>query len=235
LSKFNLFKKNKILYWFYKIQKTYKNKSPNTHFAEFGEDIIVSRIFKNFSSGTYVDIGAYHPFKGSLTYKLYKKGWNGVNIDISEGSIDLFNIARPRDKNINCAISNFTGETVYFENSPINQQNSLIKCDENQKQKKIKCYKLSDLLNTQNIFKVDYMNIDTEGNELDILKGINFQNINPLLFTIEDNSFNSNEQTKKNKINLMNNNNYELINIVGVTMFFIKKDMINKIHDLIRI
>ena len=86
-----------------------------------------------------------------------------------------------------------------------------------------------------NINKVDYINIDTEGNELDIIKEINFQIIKPLLFTIEDNFFNSNQEIKKEKINFMNDNNYTLINIIGVTMFFLKKDMTNKIHDLIKI
>ena len=65
---------NKFLYFFYKLQKLYKSKSPNTHFAEFAEDVMVNRIFKNQDKGTYIDIGAYHPFKGSLTYTLFKKG-----------------------------------------------------------------------------------------------------------------------------------------------------------------
>ena len=56
----------------YKIQKIYKNKKPNYHYAEFAEDVMINRIFNNISSGFYVDIGAYHPFKGSLTYNLYK-------------------------------------------------------------------------------------------------------------------------------------------------------------------
>ena len=38
---------NKFLYFFYKLQKLYKNKSPNSHFAEFAEDVMVNRIFKN--------------------------------------------------------------------------------------------------------------------------------------------------------------------------------------------
>ena len=78
---------------------------------------MVNRIFKNITKGFYIDIGAYHPYKGSLTYNLYKKGWTGANIDLSKTSIDLFNIARPKDININCAVSNFSGDTHYFENS----------------------------------------------------------------------------------------------------------------------
>ena len=235
MSKINFFKKNKFLYWIYKIQKIYRNKKGNKHYAEFGEDIMINRIFTNINNGTYVDIGAYHPIKGSLTYNLYKKGWSGVNIDLSATSIDLFNIVRTRDVNINCAISNFSGETFYYENSPINQQNSLISTDKSQKKIKIRSYKLDEILTLNNINKIDFINIDTEGNELDILKSINFNRINPFLFSIEENSFFLENDSKKAKISFMKEKNYELINIIGVTMFFVKKDSIASINDWIKI
>ena len=235
MSNINFFKKNKLLYWFYKIQKIYKNKKPNHHYAEFAEDIMVSRIFKNLKNGFYLDIGAYHPYKGSLTYNLYKSGWNGMNFDISLSSIDLFNIARPRDININCAISDFNGETYYYENSAINQQNSLINSNNKQKKIKVDSYKLSEILKLHNIDKVDFINIDTEGTELKVLTGIDFKTVNPFLLTIEDNSFNLKNVNKEKKINFLREKKYELINIIGVTMFFVKKDNIDKISELIKI
>ena len=229
------FRKNRFLYWLYKIQKIYKNKKPNLHYAEFAEDVMVNRILKKIKKGFYVDIGAYHPYKGSLTYNLYNRKWKGINLDISKSSIDLFNIARPSDININCAVSEFNGETFYYENSPINQQNSLIPQDENQKKIKIQSYKLSEILKMQNINSVDYINIDTEGNELEVLMGIDFSKINPTLFTIEDNSFDLNNEIKKKKIIYLKEKNYELINIIGVTMFFVKKDSVSEISELIKI
>ena len=229
------FRQNRFFYWLYKIQKIYKNKKPNSHYAEFAEDVMVSRILKKIKKGFYVDIGAYHPYKGSLTYNLYNRKWNGMNLDISKSSIDLFNIARPSDININCAVSEFNGETYYYENSPINQQNSLISQDDNQKKIKIQSYKLSEILKMQNINSVDYINIDTEGTEMDVIKGINFDNIQPILFTIEDNSFEKNEKEKLEKISFMEKKNYELINFIGVTMFFVKKEIVTKINSLIKI
>ena len=229
------FRQNRFFYWLYKIQKIYKNKKPNSHYAEFAEDVMVNRILKKIKKGFYVDIGAYHPYKGSLTYNLYNRKWNGMNLDISKSSIDLFNIARPSDININCAVSEFNGETYYYENSPINQQNSLISQDDNQKKIKIQSYKLSEILKMQNINSVDYINIDTEGNELEVLMGIDFDKINPTLFTIEDNSFDLNNEIKKKKIIFLKEKNYELINIIGVTMFFVKKDSVSLISDLIKI
>ena len=185
INKYN----NKFLYFFYKLQKLYKNKSPNAHFAEFAEDVMVNRIFKNQDKGTYIDIGAYHPFKGSLTYTLFKKGWKGTNVDLSKTSIDLFKMARPNDVNICCAISNKTEKKIYFENSPINQQNSLIKQNNEQREIEIQAYTLDDLLISRNIENPDYLNIDTEGNEMDVLEGVNFDKINPKLITIEENDF----------------------------------------------
>ena len=235
MDKEKFLRSNKLLYWLYKIQKIYKNKKPNIHYGEFGEDIMVNRFFKNKEIGLYIDIGAYHPFKGSLTQKLYKKGWHGVNIDISKTSIDLFKIARPKDININCAIGKVTEETIFFENSKINQQNSLIRQNLNQKEVEIKCYELNDILIFNKIEKVDYINIDTEGTELDVLKGLNFQKIKPSLLTIEDNDFDLDSDSKKEKIDYMKNQGYVLINNIGVTMFFFKKEDIKRISNLIKI
>ena len=134
MSNINFFKRNKFLYWIYKIQKIYKNKKPNFHYAEFAEDTMVNRILKNFNKGFYLDVGAYHPYKGSLTQN-QRHVVGEVLILISKSSIDLFNIARPKDININCAVSDFNGEIINMKIS-INQQNSLI--NQNEKQKKLK-------------------------------------------------------------------------------------------------
>lgn len=225
-------KKIKFFNWIYKIQKIYKNSFPNKHFAQFGEDILVSTIFRNIKKGFYVDIGAYHPFKGSLTYNLYKKGWQGVNIDLSKASIELFQIARPSDTNINCAISSENKETFYYENSPINQQNSLTKQSDNQKKISINSYKLETILKKNGFQKVDYINIDTEGNEIEILRSVDFEKVKPILITLEDNSFIIDSEQKVEKIKFMKENNYELINIIGVTLFFLRKDYLNTLQEI---
>ena len=226
---------NKFLYFFYKLQKLYKGKLPNSHFAEFAEDVMVNRIFKNQNKGTYIDIGAYHPFKGSLTYTLFKKGWEGTNIDLSKTSIDLFKMARPKDINVCCAISNKTEKKTYYQNSPINQQNSLIKQNSDQREIEIQAYTLDDLLTSRNIKSPDYLNIDTEGNEMEILEGINFKKFNPKLITIEENNFFEISKLKNEKIDFMNERNYTLINIIGVTMFFYQRTHLDKISEDIKI
>ena len=58
-----------------------------------GEDLFIDNFFKN-KRGLYVDVGAYHPLELSNTYLLYKRKWEGINIDINSLSIEYFNFLR---------------------------------------------------------------------------------------------------------------------------------------------
>jgi hypothetical protein len=53
--------------------------------------LILRRIFEHKQKGFYVDVGAYHPFLFSNTYIFYLRGWRGINIDATPGSMKLFN------------------------------------------------------------------------------------------------------------------------------------------------
>ena len=78
---------------------------------------------KKKKNGIYLDIGCFNPFMYSNTCLLHKKGWSGINIDINPTSIDLFNIARPKDINL-CTTINETKKkfNVYLDDpfSPVN-------------------------------------------------------------------------------------------------------------------
>ena len=227
--------KNKLFYFFYKILKIYRNKKPSVHYGEFAEDVFINRLFKNVDKGFYVDVGCYHPFKGSLTAKLYEKNWHGINIDISKTSIDLFKIVRKKDINLNLAISNFDGETYYYENSPINQQNSLIQTNDLQKKIKIQCFTLDTVLKNKDLEEFDFLNIDVEGNELEVLKGFNLKKFKPKLITIENNDLTINEYLESEVCKILIKSDYTLVNKIGVTNFFMPNQLAHKILDLIKI
>lgn len=227
--------KNKLFYYFYKLLKIYRNKKPSIHYGEFGEDVFINRIFKDIKIGRYVDVGCYHPYKGSLTAQLYKKGWNGINIDLSKSSIDLFNIVRKKDINLNLAISDFDGETNYYENSPINQQNSLIKDNDNQKKIKIQCKRLSSILLENHYNSFEYLNIDVEGSEQNVINGIDLGKYRPILITIENNNLHLKDYIDSEIYNILIKNNYTFINKTGVTNFFLKNEYAKNFLKLISI
>ena len=224
-----------FFYYLYKLLKIHRNKKPSTHFGEFGEDIFIERILKGFGRGVYVDVGCYHPFKGSLTNKLYKKNWSGLNIDLSKTSIDLFNIVRTRDTNLNFAVTNYDGETFYYENSPINQQNSLLKNNENQKKTKIKCFSLNTILQENKIDKFQFLNIDVEGSELNVIKGVDLTKYRPILISIENNDLLPKDYFESEIYKILIENNYVFINKIGVTNFFIADNLANEFMNLIEI
>ena len=230
----NFFLKSNFFYFFYKIIKILRNSKKSKHLGEFGEDVFVRRFFKKYEKGTYVDVGAYHPIKGSLTFDLYKKNWSGINIDLSKISIDLFKISRPRDINLRAAITDYDGKTFYYENSPINQQNSMI---ENAQAKKIEidCFKLNSILDENKIKKIDYLNIDAEGNDYKVISSFDFKRFKPQLVSIEFNNYDIDKLLESDIHIFMSNNEYKLISKFGVTCFYVENNTVSDVHEIMKI
>jgi len=187
------------------------------------EDIFINKFFKNKNNGFYVDIGAYHPLELNNTCLLHQKGWSGINIDVNSLSIDYFNFLRPADVNINIAISNKKkSETLYYqkEKSPLNTLNfnqaNKAFGKKKYKRKKILTYNLTTTINKTKYKnkRIDFLNIDTEGFDLNALKGLNFRVYKPKLICIEITSYFSPSRNlvKKHKIyKFLNKKKYKLI------------------------
>jgi FkbM family methyltransferase len=82
--------------------------------SQFGEDMVLRYLTADTTEGFYVDVGAHHPVYGSNTYHFYRRGWRGINIDASPGSIELLNLLRPRDVNIEACLSSREGEDIEY-------------------------------------------------------------------------------------------------------------------------
>ena len=142
--------------------------------------------------GFYIDIGCYHPLKYSQTYKLYKLGWSGINLDISKESIDLFESFRSKDKNLNIGISNKAGFENFYFTKKISTTNSLnnkyLKESINFKKKflrKIQTQTIDQLFEENNISEVDFLKIDCEGMDLSIIKTLDFSKYKINFLSIE--------------------------------------------------
>lgn len=76
--------------------------------------MILRRHFEGRGPGTYVDVGAHHPWRFSNTYWFYRRGWSGLNIDATPGSMDAFRRARPRDRNVEAAVAGVARTITFF-------------------------------------------------------------------------------------------------------------------------
>ena len=205
---------------------------PKKTYSSFGEDIAVRHFFKNKKKGFYVDIGCYHPLEGSNTYLLYKDGWHGLNVDINERSIQLFNVSRKRDLNFNYAISSESKKVKVFYRKQINMLNTIVKKKALTSFKKgfkssyIKAVTLNYLFKTANMKnnKIDFLNIDVEGNELKVLKSLNFKSYTPKLICIEIHNFkrieNENFYKSTQIYKFLMKKNYELFWRKGFSFIF---------------
>ena len=158
-----------------------------------GEDIFILNYFKNKNNGFYIDVGCYHPLHRNNTFLLHKNGWSGINIDIHQFSIDLFNYLRPDDVNLNCAVSNLNGVTKMFyqkklsQLSTIDEKQAKIAFQGNIKTSEIKCFTLDAILEKLkfNEKKIDLLDIDVEGGDLKVLKGFSLEKFKPELICVE--------------------------------------------------
>ena len=180
------------------------------------EDTAVLNYFKNKRNGFYVDVGCYHPIHRNNTYLLHKKNWNGINIDTSEFSIDLFNFIRPKDLNYNCAISNKNEIIKLFYQKKLSQL-STTEIDQAKivfqgdiKETEIQAFTLDEILNRDKYknFKIDFLDIDVEGADLKVLEGLSFEIYKPELVCVEIHE----KEIKQSVIyNFLINKDYELI------------------------
>ena len=218
------------LYFFLKILKKSKKRY---HYADNGEDIIIQGLFNHKKNGFYIDVGCYHPVRASLTHLLYKKGWKGVNIDISKDTINLFNIARPNDKNINIGIADKEGEDFYYQSSHINQANSF-KFYDNVKKVKVQITTLDNIIKNLGIEKIDFLNIDVEYRDFKALQGLNLNNVRPSLIAIEDNdAYDIADVTNSDIYKYMKNKEYFLYSKLNCTNFYLDKKYKSNLNDIL--
>ena len=207
--------------------------------SQFGEDKKILSLFNNIERGTYLDLGCFHPIRSNNTYLMYKKGWGGINIDLNPLTIELFNVARPTDINICAAVSNKKSfKSLFFDN----ELSSLNTISENHtlflnkafgkkdlKKRKIKTTTLKNILNKCNIKEVDFMNIDIEGHELEVLKNLDFKKLNIKVICVEIvdyENYSKKIKTNKSKIlKIMKKNNFILKFKTFVNYIFVKKNV----------
>src|ERR1700752_1138868 len=150
-------------------------------YSQEGEDLILDAYLSTNGPGFYVDVGAHHPKRFSNTYRLYLQGWRGLNIDANPGSMRMFRLLRPRDINVEVAVSSVSKElTYYIFNEPalntFDEQLALKRAAEKpffiKQEVKIMSLPLVKLLDqyVPHNVKIDLLTVDVEGFDYDVLQ-----------------------------------------------------------------
>ena len=240
----NFLKKNKRsnLLFNKNLFKLIKRKKIDISFSQNFEDLILKRLLSSRNI-FYVDVGANSPIINSNTMLFYLKGYRGINIDAQEEIIEDLNTFRSRDKNI-LALIDSSEKTVEFNYHKISSRSSSNKkfIDLSKKGLNNSDYQTNLVTkNTTTLTKIlkknkcpkkfDFLNIDVEGSELNVLKGMNLKIYKPKIIIVEtsppydlDKKHFKTFRNDKTKIkNYLNKNNYTVLHEDIVNTWFCKK------------
>jgi FkbM family methyltransferase len=81
-------------------------------YAQNREDVVLWRALRDIGAGRYVEVGANHPRHDSVTRAFYDRGWSGVTVEPVPAFVDLHRAERPRDTQVEAAVTSRPAETV---------------------------------------------------------------------------------------------------------------------------
>ena len=152
-------------------------------------------VFKGYKNGIFVDVGAHDGLSINNTLYFEKfNNWKGVNIEPIKEVYDKLLINRPNSININCAVCNSDGKTEFLCNKGYTEMISGIKDnfdprhlnrlqDENMRMGSttelitVNTKKLETIFDEHKLTHINYLSIDVEGAEFEVIKSINFDKV----------------------------------------------------------
>ena len=165
------------------------------HSQDNQDKYLETNIFKGYKNGFYVDVGAHDGISINNTLYFEKNNnWRGINIEPIKKVFDKLVINRPNNINLNCAVCNNDGETDFLCNTGYTEMISGIKdnfdirhLDRLQRENiqyesiteviKVETKKLETILHENDISHINYLSIDVEGAEFEVIKSINFDKV----------------------------------------------------------
>jgi len=163
-------------------------------YAQNREDVYIYWLLDGQAPGFYVDIGANHPVLDSVTKLFYDKGWHGINVEPIKRLHKLIVGARTRDINLNIGISKNDGKLKfreYVEADGLSTFSSSMQktySDTKYSDYEVDVMTLQAMLEKHAHGKtIDFMKVDVEGYEYEVLSSNNWGKIRPRLLIIEAN------------------------------------------------
>jgi hypothetical protein len=166
-------------------------------YGQEGEDLVVARLLGDRAEGFYVDVGAHHPARHSNTFLLYRRGWRGINIDATPGSMAIFNRMRPRDINIESLVANDTAPRSFYRfNEPALNTASIELAGQRPNESDRFQIDSTVTLTPRTLGEIlhhhlpagqiiDLMSVDVEGLDLDVLESNDWGRFRPATLLVE--------------------------------------------------
>ncbi|MFM7205566.1 MAG: FkbM family methyltransferase [Planctomycetaceae bacterium] len=162
-------------------------------YAQNFEDVVLDRVFHGVDQGRYIDLGGYDPVVDSVTKHFYDRGWSGVNVEPVERFHRRFVEHRPRDTNLNVAVGATSGTACLHEwgdtglascHEPLDEQLASV-LGLRRADTTVPMVTLAEITLALGDAPVDFLKIDVEGGERDVILGGEWRAFRPRVIVVE--------------------------------------------------
>ncbi len=214
---------------------------PMITYALNHEDVLLARLFDPSHQGFYVDIGASDPLVSSVTRHFYESGWRGVNVEPTSTSRLLFE-HRPRDVNLAVAVSDKAGSITFYE---FGDWHPLSTCDAEQAQRTrqqtnldyhardVPVTTLADICRQHVHDGIDFLSVDVEGHERQVLSGGDWERYRPVAVVVEATLPNSQIPSHAGWEDVLTGAGYVYATFDGLNRYYIRREderLVSRLH-----
>lgn len=162
-------------------------------YAQNLEDYHLDLVFAGQQAGAYVDVGGGHPVADNVSFYFYLKGWRGLIVEPQEPLAAIYAHVRPRDHTVSCLAGRSAGEAEFHVVDTLHGFSSTVREHATGASQFGAGFKtitkpvrpLAALCAEAGLDSIDFLKIDVEGAEADVLAGMDFQRYRPRVVLVE--------------------------------------------------
>ena len=169
---------------------------PFVSYAQNGEDVVLARVFApDDQPGFWVDVGAGDPVADSVTHAFSLRGWTGINIEPSTDEYELLVEQRPRDIQLRCAVGRRAGFAKLYPGPaghsglstlvPAIAERHYLRELDVPEPVEVEVRTLAEIVDQYAPAVVDFLKVDVEGFEHEVLAGANWECFRPRVVVVE--------------------------------------------------
>jgi FkbM family methyltransferase len=168
--------------------------APTLSYAQRYEDLHLLRAFGEQASGFYIDIGAGHPVYDNVSLAFYLRGWRGITVEPNPWLAQLSAAVRPRDIRVQSLVGETLGEATYYLVDDFHGLSTTVESHAKKAQSEfgkasramtVPVTTLRALCEQHAPPAIDFLKIDVEGAERDVLAGGDWQRFRPKVVVLE--------------------------------------------------
>jgi FkbM family methyltransferase len=162
-------------------------------YAQNLEDYHLDLVFGDLPEGTYVDVGGGHPVADNVSFWFYLKGWRGLVVEPQQALADIYKGVRPRDHAVSCLAGRAEGEAEFHVVDRLHGFSTTVRehaagaaqfgAGYTTVRKPVRT--LASLCAEAGLARIDFLKIDVEGAEADVLAGMDFARWRPRVVLVE--------------------------------------------------